>query len=253
MNTFPDDIVAIQCHVDDALETTWTRRRASFYGVAGYPTTWFDGVLMCEGAYQNDNQQYNWYLGQMNNRLNVPTDVTIELGAQEVGEQTYEASATVGIEADGEGKSLAVQLLQVLDYYPPSGDNRNRNCVRQDGPLQVFDLGPGESTTVNWQFTLSDDDWDNREDVRIVAFAREPGGPAPKEVYQAAQRVLIAPLEGDVNGDGVVDLVDLALLLMAYGSCEGDPNYDADADFDGSGCVDLVDLATLLSNYGAGS
>ncbi len=65
-------------------------------------------------------------------------------------------------------------------------------------------------------------------------------------------RARIAAPAGDVDGDGDVDLADLAALLSAYGACEGEPNYNPAADFDNSGCVDLTDLATLLSNYGVG-
>ncbi|MFQ5806383.1 MAG: dockerin type I domain-containing protein [Phycisphaerae bacterium] len=253
MNEYPDDIVAIQLHIWDDYETNWTIRRASFYNVDGTPTTWFDGVLECVGAYQNDSQQYYWYRSQMMNRLNVPTDVTIELSVAEVGEQTFEVSTTVGVEEGGGARTMAVKVLQVLDYFPSSGDNRYRNCVRQDAPLRTVTLNGGESTTFTWQVTLSGPDWNNRENAKIVAFARQPGSSGPREVYQAAQTVLVPPVEGDINGDGVVDLVDLALLLMAYGSCEGDPDYNANADFDGSGCVDLSDLATLLGNYGYGT
>jgi hypothetical protein len=57
---------------------------------------------------------------------------------------------------------------------------------------------------------------------------------------------------GDVDGDGDVDLSDLAALLAAYGTCDGDPKYDPAADFDNSGCVELGDLAALLSVYGFG-
>jgi len=56
---------------------------------------------------------------------------------------------------------------------------------------------------------------------------------------------------GDLDGDGDVDLADLAALLSAYGTCDGDPSYSAAADFDDSGCVDLADLAALLSQYGS--
>jgi hypothetical protein len=55
---------------------------------------------------------------------------------------------------------------------------------------------------------------------------------------------------GDVDGDGDVDLADLARLLAAYGTSAGDPGYDPAADLDGDGDVDLADLAILLSVYG---
>jgi len=57
-------------------------------------------------------------------------------------------------------------------------------------------------------------------------------------------------LPGDVDGDGDVDLSDLAILLSTYGACAGDPNYLPSADLDGNGCVGLEDLALELAHYG---
>ena len=54
----------------------------------------------------------------------------------------------------------------------------------------------------------------------------------------------------DVNGDGVVNLADLAELLAAYGTAEGDAGYNPAADVDGDGSVGLADLAALLAAYG---
>ena len=49
---------------------------------------------------------------------------------------------------------------------------------------------------------------------------------------------------GDLNGDGVVDASDLAIMLAAWGPCRGCP-----ADLDGDGEVGPADLATLLANW----
>lgn len=56
--------------------------------------------------------------------------------------------------------------------------------------------------------------------------------------------------EADINGDGVVNIIDLAILLGRYGSCAGDPGYYPGVDLNDDGCVNLPDLATLLARYG---
>lgn len=63
-------------------------------------------------------------------------------------------------------------------------------------------------------------------------------------------RVEICQQESDLNCDTVVDIQDLASLLSAYGTCSGDPEFLAVADFDGNGCIDLSDLAAILANFG---
>lgn len=57
-----------------------------------------------------------------------------------------------------------------------------------------------------------------------------------------------APCPGDTNGDGVVDLTDLAQLLGNFGMLSGATVANGDFDFDGD--VDLADLSLLLSNFG---
>ena len=53
-------------------------------------------------------------------------------------------------------------------------------------------------------------------------------------------------LPGDLNGDCVVDLSDLQVLLANYGQAGG----PSEGDLDSSGFVDLVDLQALLAVYG---
>jgi len=59
--------------------------------------------------------------------------------------------------------------------------------------------------------------------------------------------VSCTPCEGDVSGNGVVDGVDLAAVLGAWGS-SGKGEFSTDTN--GDGFVDGADLATVLSGWG---
>ena len=53
------------------------------------------------------------------------------------------------------------------------------------------------------------------------------------------------PCPADLNGDGIVDPVDLATLLGAWGQCPG-----CEADLNGDDIVGPADLAILLASWG---
>lgn len=69
-----------------------------------------------------------------------------------------------------------------------------------------------------------------------------------EQALDAARYLLCPDCSGDLNGDGVVNLDDLAQLLGHYGMTSG-ATY-ADGDLDGDGAVSLGDLAELLGQYG---
>jgi len=71
--------------------------------------------------------------------------------------------------------------------------------------------------------------------------------------YQGLTFFVDSECPGDLDGDGDVDHSDLGILLAAWCSHEGDPNWNADADIDGDGHVGHSDLGTLLANWGCGT
>ena len=60
-------------------------------------------------------------------------------------------------------------------------------------------------------------------------------------------------LLGDVNGDGVVNCVDLQLVKAAFNSKRGQPAYNPNADLNGDGVINIVDLSIVARTVPAGT
>jgi len=61
---------------------------------------------------------------------------------------------------------------------------------------------------------------------------------------------VIANLPGDIDGNGVVGLSDLAILASVYGTTNDADSFLAGADLNSNNEIDLADLATLGGNWG---
>jgi len=53
-----------------------------------------------------------------------------------------------------------------------------------------------------------------------------------------------------VNQDGQVNVVDLTMVSLAYGTLEGEPGYNPDADLNNDGIVDMRDLRIVAYYLG---
>ena len=51
----------------------------------------------------------------------------------------------------------------------------------------------------------------------------------------------------DFNGDGITDVLDLAILVRAFGSSPSNAHWNPAADLTGDGVVDDLDLALFLA------
>ena len=72
-------------------------------------------------------------------------------------------------------------------------------------------------------------------------------------IYMNGGAVPIAPpngeMKGDINGDEVVDVLDLVGFAQAYDSVEGDSNYNVVFDFNEDGAIDVIDLVQFAGVY----
>ncbi len=125
-------------------------------------------------------------------------------------------------------------------WYSTTGNN---------GPwIEVaMDLAPGSGAVGS----IHTYDWTVPDTVSDQAFVRvrmDNNGTDYEDVSASAFSIVPPPVEGDLNGDGMVGTTDLLLLLGAWGRC--DDCGDCAADLNGDCSVGSVDLIILLGNWG---
>jgi len=253
LQAHPDRFVALRIHVRDEYAIGWGAARDDFYDVGGMPHAWFDGVLDCDGGYPDAEFQFEWYEQQHIERLATPTDVTLAVGGRQVNESLYDVFARVCVEPGGEPRDVRVHIAQVLDYWPVYG-MAHRNGLKQATPHQDISLLPGQCETVERELVFDDESWDNRENIKLVAWAQEIADLGPAEVYQAAWRAWPFRVPGDFDGDGLVDVDDYAVLYtclagpgeIARSECTDVFDFDDDLD------IDLIDCASFMERFSPG-
>lgn len=81
----------------------------------------------------------------------------------------------------------------------------------------------------------------------------DPINPILYRTYFIYEVELPPVLEGDLNGDGYVDIFDAVIIAIAFGSEYGDPNYDLIADINKDGIVDIFDMVVVAIHFGEGT
>lgn len=118
----------------------------------------------------------------------------------------------------------------------------------QIGLMNVALLAPSEVRTVT--FT-----WDTTGVVKGNYTLQAVAAPVPGEV-DIADNVFVdgwimVSWVGDLNGDGVVDIFDIVIVALAFGSTfSGDPNWNPVADINGDGIIDIFDIVIVALHFG---
>lgn len=148
--------------------------------------------------------------------------------------------------ADGHSFFGVQTIFFVADAFDVEDGPLTGNSIQWTSDIDG-NIGSGE------QFTLLAIDLTEGTHT-ITATATDSAGSQTSASVQIATDDVFEPEEelllcGDLNDDGIVDSNDLVIFMNAYGSCVGDPAYDARADYDFSGCVGMADLATWYDHY----
>jgi uncharacterized repeat protein (TIGR01451 family) len=86
----------------------------------------------------------------------------------------------------------------------------------------------------------------------FISIATDTAGNVEVE-QPVSEATILVSLPGDVNGDGVVNCTDVAIVKAAFGKKVGQPGYNMAADVNNDGVVNLLDLAFVTQHLPAGT
>ncbi len=187
-----DDLVAnghpvaiIENHNGDPYATGFSNYRNSYYGITGYPTAKFGGILTVNGG-SNTNSMYGSYLPKVNQRAAINSSFTIDLEV-ESGGSGMEASITLEKVAAYTGTNLVLHFVVTESHIPYSwhGMSEFNFVSRAMVPNQygtAIDFTSGNVQNLTLPFTFGDD-W-ALENCEFVAFIQDN---TTKEILQGTK------------------------------------------------------------------
>jgi len=113
--------------------------------------------------------------------------------------------------------------------YDDTGLTQNReNCLQ----LVIFNTTSGQ--------------WDN-----ITVHVDFENNRVYGETNDLSPFALFFPIsKADINADGIVDILDIATVALAFNSVFGDTNWNPVADINGDSCVDIFDIVIVALHLG---
>ena len=75
-------------------------------------------------------------------------------------------------------------------------------------------------------------------------------GPLDKLTEDMAITEITSVITGDLNVDGRVDIYDVGIVAIAFGSKPGDPDWNPIANLNNDSIIDIFDVVTVATNFG---
>ncbi|OGM61261.1 hypothetical protein A2955_02050 [Candidatus Woesebacteria bacterium RIFCSPLOWO2_01_FULL_37_19] len=179
--------------------------------------------------------------------------------------------ASVNVDS-GANKLIGVELniafdpskLQVVDVTPgtffPNAESANKIIDNNNGSLSFTLLIPPENTQpVQGSGELAKIDFTPIDlGNTTISFAQNTLVAAVdsgsvnmlQDTTPLTVDILESLIQGDINGDGRVDILDYVILFENFGRDTNDPAADPRADLNRDGRIDILDYVILFENFG---
>ena len=179
------DVAVIEYHNGDPFANSYASSRINYYGITGFPTAFFDGVLSVVGG-SHSSSMYPYYLPRYNTRKAINSSFTIGITGEHSG-LDYDVTVTVNKVAETTSTNMVLHLAltESMIHYNWQGMTELNYVERLMVPNQYgtpLDFSSDTTNVVNLSFTLNAD-WvaDNCE---LVAFVQDTN---TKEVLQGSK------------------------------------------------------------------
>ncbi len=114
--------------------------------------------------------------------------------------------------------------------------------------IPITSLGIGSSQTITFEWNTSEATTGRHD---ITAYATVPTDVNTANDSMTISIFILSPFGylTDLDGDGKVDMRDIAIAARAFGTHEGSPLWNPLADVNGDGIVNLVDIALIAKDF----
>lgn len=148
------------------------------------------------------------------------------------------------------GQDYSMSINVTVKNQGNCTENFNVTAYYDETPIEtknVTNLPPSEEATITFTWNTTALPYGN---YTISAYAK----PVPGERYTVDNEFIdgwiIIAILGDINADGIVNIIDIATVARAYGSKPEDPNWNPNADLDDNGVINILDIAKVAKEYG---
>lgn len=209
------DVAVVEYHGGDDYENSYSLSRISYYGITGYPTAKFDGVLTVSGG--NATQSlYPSYLPLYNQRKAVPSSFTVAVEGTNSGLEEYDVNLTVEKVAAYTGDNLVLHAVLTESHIEEfwQGQPELNFVERLMIPNQYgtpLDFSQSNTQEISLQFS-KDVEW-NYEHCELVMFIQNKDS---KEILQAKK---VNILEFATTNQYDASLTNISMLPDA--TCDG--------------------------------